>query len=109
VKKIAPAIAAGNTFVFKASEKSPLGAIALGHYIKEAGFPPGVINIVSGGGTTGSLIASHMNIGKVSFTGSIASGRKVQNAATNSNLKRVTLERKLTAFQVVLIALTTPT
>lgn len=94
VKKIAPAIAAGNTFVFKASEKSPLGAIALGEYIKEAGFPPGVINIVSGGGATGSLLAAHMKIGKISFTGSIASGRKVQDAATKSNLKRVTLERK---------------
>ena len=47
VKKIAPAIAAGNTFVFKASEKSPLGAIKLGELIKEAGFPPGVINIGS--------------------------------------------------------------
>jgi aldehyde dehydrogenase (NAD+) len=45
VKKIAPAIAAGNTMVFKASEKSPLGAIALGELVKEAGFPPGVINI----------------------------------------------------------------
>ena len=94
VKKIAPAIAAGNTFVFKASEKSPLGAIALGECIKEAGFPPGVINIVSGGGITGSLLAAHMNVGKISFTGSIASGRKVQDAATKSNLKRVTLECK---------------
>jgi aldehyde dehydrogenase (NAD+) len=99
VKKIAPAIAAGNTFVFKASEKSPLGAIALGGYIKEAGFPPGVINIVSGGGATGQLIASHMKIGKVSFTGSIASGRKVQDAATKSNLKRVTLEREFAFSQ----------
>ena len=80
--------------VFKASEKSPLGAIALGEYIKEAGFPPGVINIVSGGGKTGSLLAAHMKIYKISFTGSIASGRKVQDAATKSNLKAVTLERK---------------
>ena len=92
VKKIAPAVAAGNTFVFKASEKSPLGAIALGEYITEAGFPPGVINIVSGGGTTGALLSSHMRIGKISFTGSIGSGRKVQDAATKSNLKVVTLE-----------------
>ena len=94
VKKIAPAVAAGNTFVFKASEKSPLGAIALGHYIKEAGFPPGVINVVSGGGKTGALLAAHMKIGKISFTGSIGSGRKVQDAATKSNLKVVTLERE---------------
>lgn len=94
VKKIAPAVAAGNTIVFKASEKSPLGAIALGEYIKEAGFPPGVINIVSGAGLTGSLLASHMKIYKISFTGSIGSGRKVQDAATKSNLKVVTLERE---------------
>jgi aldehyde dehydrogenase (NAD+) len=92
VKKIAPAIAAGNTFVFKASEKSPLGAIALGDYIKKAGFPPGVINIVSGAGKTGGLLAAHMKIYKISFTGSTASGRKVQDAATKSNLKAVTLE-----------------
>ena len=80
--------------VFKASEKSPLGAIALGEYIKEAGFPPGVINIVSGAGKTGSLMAAHMKIGKISFTGSIGSGRKVADAANKSNLKVVTLERK---------------
>ena len=59
--------------------------------MKEAGFPPGVINILSGDGVTGSLLASHMNIWKISFTGSTASGRKVQDAATKSNLKVVTL------------------
>lgn len=92
MKKLAAAVAAGNTFIFKASEKSPLGAIALGNYIKEAGFPAGVINIISGAGLTGSLIASHMNIWKISFTGSTASGRAVLAAATKSNLKIVTLE-----------------
>ena len=92
VKKIAPAIAAGNTFVFKASEKSPLGALALGELVKEAGFPPGVINIISGDGITGALLSAHMNIWKISFTGSIASGRKVQDLANKSNLKKVTLE-----------------
>ena len=84
--------AGGNTFVFKASEKSPLGAIAQGELMKEAGFPPGVINIVSGAGKTGALLASHMKIYKISFTGSIASGRKVADAANKSNLKPVTLE-----------------
>ncbi|KAF9894344.1 hypothetical protein FE257_007847 [Aspergillus nanangensis] len=92
VKKVAAAVTAGNTFIIKASEKSPLGAIALGKYIQDAGFPPGVINIVSGDGLTGSLLASHMDIWKISFTGSTASGRKVQDAATKSNLKVVTLE-----------------
>jgi aldehyde dehydrogenase (NAD+) len=90
--KIAPAVAAGNTIIFKASEKSPLGALALGDLVKEAGFPPGVINFVTGAGKTGDLLASHMGIAKVSFTGSVATGRKVQEAALKSNMKRVTLE-----------------
>lgn len=60
--------------------------------MKEAGFPPGVINILSGDGLTGALLAGHMNVWKISFTGSTASGRKVQDAATKSNLKVVTLE-----------------
>lgn len=90
--QIAPAVAAGNTFIHKTSEKSPLSALLLGPIIKEAGFPPGVINLLSGAGTTGSLLASHMGIGKICFTGSIGAGRKVQVAAAQSNLKHVTLE-----------------
>lgn len=90
--KVAPALAAGNTFIFKPSEKSPLGALALGDLIASAGFPPGTINIVTGGGETGALLASHMLIRKISFTGSPGAGRKVQQAATASNLKSVTLE-----------------
>ena len=58
----------------------------------EAGFPPGVINFISGGRDTGQLLASHMGIDKISFTGSAAAGRKVQEAAAKSNLKLVTLE-----------------
>jgi aldehyde dehydrogenase (NAD+) len=58
----------------------------------EAGFPPGVINFISGGRNTGHLLASHMGIDKISFTGSATAGRKVQEAAAKSNLKRVTLE-----------------
>ncbi|KAK6376120.1 hypothetical protein LTS17_007371 [Exophiala oligosperma] len=90
--KVAPALAAGNTFIFKPSEKSPLASLALGDLITSAGFPPGTINIITGGGETGALLASHMNIRKISFTGSSAAGRKVQQAATASNLKSVTLE-----------------
>lgn len=90
--KAMPAIAAGNTFIFKSSEKSPLGSLAFGELVKKAGFPPGVINIISGPGSTGELLASHMGIKKISYTGSVNAGRKVQVAATNSNLKRVTLE-----------------
>jgi aldehyde dehydrogenase (NAD+) len=60
--------------------------------IKEAGFPPGVINLLSGAGKTGALLASHMKIDKICFTGSMGAGRKVQVAAAQSNLKHVTLE-----------------
>ncbi|CAN9418214.1 unnamed protein product [Alternaria alternata] len=90
--KIAPAVAAGNTFVFKASEKSPLGALYLGQLFREAGFPPGVVNMVSGGPTTGALLASHMGVAKIAYTGSVSGGRAVQLAAAKSNLKPVTLE-----------------
>ncbi|RYO32723.1 putative aldehyde dehydrogenase-like protein [Alternaria arborescens] len=90
--KIAPAVAAGNTFVFKASEKSPLGALYLGQLFREAGFPPGVVNMVSGGPATGALLASHMGIAKIAYTGSVSGGRAVQLAAAKSNLKPVTLE-----------------
>ncbi|KAI9743705.1 MAG: hypothetical protein M1818_003021 [Claussenomyces sp. TS43310] len=90
--KSAPALACGNTMIIKASEKSPLGTLAIGYLIKEAGFPPGVFQIVNGGGLTGALLAAHMNVAKISFTGSIGTGKKIQEAATKSNLKRVTLE-----------------
>ncbi|OAL44487.1 aldehyde dehydrogenase [Pyrenochaeta sp. DS3sAY3a] len=90
--KIAPAVAAGNTFIFKSSEKSPLGALALGPLFVEAGFPPGVVQFLSGAGDAGAALASHHRIAKISFTGSGAVGRKIQDAATKSNLKRVTLE-----------------
>ena len=90
--KIAPAVAAGNTFIFKSSEKSPLGALQIGEMIVKAGFPPGVINILNGDGKTGALLASHVDIGRLSFTGSVETGKKIQVAATQSNLKRVTLE-----------------
>lgn len=90
--KIAPALAAGNTFVFKSSEKAPFAPLAVAHLYKEAGFPPGVVNLISGAGSTGALLAAHMDIDKISFTGSGLTGRKVQDAAAKSNLKKVTLE-----------------
>jgi aldehyde dehydrogenase (NAD+) len=58
-----------NCFILKPSEKTPFSSLALGTLIKEAGFPPGVFQILSGDGSTGALIASHMRIRKVSFTG----------------------------------------
>ncbi|RDI79814.1 hypothetical protein Vi05172_g10184 [Venturia inaequalis] len=90
--KAAPALATGNVFILKPSEKTPLASLALGPLIIEAGFPPGVFQIVSGDGSTGALLASHMFVRKVSFTGSIPTGKKVQELAAKSNLKRVTLE-----------------
>ncbi|KAF2430453.1 aldehyde dehydrogenase [Tothia fuscella] len=90
--KAAPALATGNCFILKPSEKTPFGSLALGELIKEAGFPPGVFQVLSGDGSTGALLASHMRIRKVSFTGSIATGKKIQEMAAKSNLKRVTLE-----------------
>ena len=90
--KMAPATAAGNTFVLKTSEKSPLGAAAYGDLINEAGFPPGVINIVTGAGPVGSMLASHMDVAKIAFTGSAPAGRAVMAAAAKSNLKIVSLE-----------------
>src|SRR4051812_49092314 len=90
--KAAPSLAAGNVFILKPSEKTPFAALALGPLIKEAGFPPGVFQVLSGDGSTGALLASHMRVRKVSFTGSVATGKKIQEMAAKSNLKRVTLE-----------------
>ncbi|CAG5115485.1 unnamed protein product [Candidula unifasciata] len=91
--KLAPALACGNTVVLKPSEVTPLSALHCGQLFKEAGFPPGVVNIVPGyGDTAGKAIASHMDIDKVAFTGSTLTGRKVMRAAAESNLKRVSLE-----------------
>jgi aldehyde dehydrogenase (NAD+) len=76
----------------KSSEKSPLSALFLGNLVEEAGFPPGVLQFISGDGKVGSLLASHMKIDKISFTGSTSTGKIVQRLALNSNMKRCTLE-----------------
>ncbi|KAL9088469.1 MAG: hypothetical protein Q9165_006193 [Trypethelium subeluteriae] len=91
--KIGPAIACGNTVVIKTAEQTPLSGLYAAQLVKEAGFPPGVINVISGfGKTAGAAIASHMNIDKVAFTGSTVTGRSILKAAAGSNLKKVTLE-----------------
>ncbi|KAJ7266427.1 aldehyde dehydrogenase domain-containing protein [Mycena haematopus] len=91
--KVGPALATGNTIVLKPSEFTPLTAIRMCSIIKEAGFPPGVVNVVSGyGNTVGQAISEHMHISKVAFTGSTLVGRKIMAAAAASNLKNVTLE-----------------
>uniref|UniRef100_A0A8C5CM65 Aldehyde dehydrogenase 1 family, member A2 n=1 Tax=Gadus morhua TaxID=8049 RepID=A0A8C5CM65_GADMO len=91
--KLGPALAAGNAVVLKPAEQTPLTCLYLGALVREAGFPPGVVNILPGfGPTAGSAIASHMGIDKVAFTGSTEVGKLIQEAAGRSNLKRVTLE-----------------
>ncbi|MBN3297801.1 AL1A1 dehydrogenase, partial [Amia calva] len=93
VWKIAPALCCGNTVVLKPAEQTPLTALYMGALIKEAGFPQGVVNIIPGfGPTAGAVIANHMEIDKVAFTGSTEVGKLIKKAAGNSNLKRVTLE-----------------
>jgi len=91
--KLAPALAAGNTLILKTAEQTPLSALRVGELILEAGFPPGVVNILSGyGPTAGAAIARHPDIDKVAFTGSTEVGHLIMEAAAKSNLKRVTLE-----------------
>lgn len=91
--KIGPALATGNTIVMKTAEQTPLSALVFANLIKEAGFPPGVVNILSGfGKIAGAAISAHMDIDKVAFTGSTVVGRQIMKAAANSNLKKVTLE-----------------
>ncbi|KAF5636954.1 aldehyde dehydrogenase [Fusarium sp. NRRL 25303] len=90
--KAAPALATGNVFILKPSEKTPFMAAELGKLVLEAGFPPGVFQVLTGDGSTGAALASHMRVAKVSFTGSIPTGKMVQVLAAQSNLKRVTLE-----------------
>lgn len=91
--KISPALATGNTVILKPSENTPLTALRCCEFVNEAGFPPGVLNIVNGyGPTVGQAISEHMKIEKVAFTGSTLVGRKVMEAASKTNLKTVTLE-----------------
>ncbi|KAJ5297265.1 uncharacterized protein N7443_008158 [Penicillium atrosanguineum] len=90
--KATPCLATGNTLIMKSSERTPLSTLYLGKLANEAGFPPGVFNIISGGALAGSLLAKHMDIDQVSFTGSAFIGKQIAQAALRSNLKRVALE-----------------
>jgi aldehyde dehydrogenase (NAD+) len=91
--KLGPALAAGCTIVLKPAEQTPLSALRVAELAMEAGFPPGVINVVPGfGETAGAAISEHMDVDKVAFTGSTEVGKLIMKAAANSNLKRVTLE-----------------
>jgi len=90
--KIAPALCAGCTVVLKPAEETPLTALAFAQSFAQAAVPPGVINIVTGRGTTtGSAMTADPGVDKIAFTGSVAAGRDVMRAAAKT-LKRVTLE-----------------
>ncbi|HTS29086.1 MAG TPA: aldehyde dehydrogenase family protein [Bryobacteraceae bacterium] len=91
--KIAPALACGCSVVLKPSELTPLNALRLAEIAVEAGLPEGVLNVVTGyGGTTGESLALHEDVDKISFTGSIPTARKLLQASSVSNLKRLSLE-----------------
>lgn len=92
VCKVAPALATGCTMILKPSEVSPLSAYLFAEMIDEAGFPPGVFNLINGcGDTVGTALAEHPDIDMISFTGSTKAGVSVAKAAANS-VKRVTQE-----------------
>ncbi|XP_046390030.1 4-trimethylaminobutyraldehyde dehydrogenase A-like isoform X2 [Ischnura elegans] len=89
--KVAPALACGNTFVYKPSPLTPMTALALADILIEVGVPKGSYNVIQGDGETGSLLCHHPDVAKVSFTGSVLTGSKVMAAAA-AGIKKVTLE-----------------
>ena len=89
--KIAPAIAMGNTIVFKAAEQTPLTAMFFAQLCEEAGLPPGVINMINGDGAIGAELAAHIGVDKVAFTGSTAVGRSIRQSTAGQG-KKLTLE-----------------
>ncbi|MFI5066969.1 MAG: aldehyde dehydrogenase family protein, partial [Streptosporangiales bacterium] len=90
--KLGPALAAGNTVVLKPAEQTPLAALRLAQLVEEAGFPPGVVNVVPGfGPSAGAPLAAHPDVGKITFTGETETGRKIMDAARGS-MKRLSLE-----------------
>jgi aldehyde dehydrogenase (NAD+) len=98
--KIAPALACGNTVVLKPAESTPLTALAFAEICADAGLPPGVVNIVTGDGLAGQLVAGHPGIDKVAFTGSPEVGKEIAKSAALWG-KRLTLELGGTAANIV--------
>jgi len=90
--KLAPALACGNCCILKPAQQTPLSAIYLAERVREAGFPSGMVQVLTGDGETGALLSHHHDINKVSFTGSTAVGKKILAASAASNLKKVSLE-----------------
>jgi acyl-CoA reductase-like NAD-dependent aldehyde dehydrogenase len=89
--KLGPALAAGCTVVLKPAEQTPLSALRIGELALQAGFPPGVLNVLTGDGSTGAALVDHPDVEKIAFTGSTAVGREI-GAKAGRALKRVTLE-----------------
>ena len=89
--KIAPALAMGNTIVFKAAEQTPITAMYFAHLCQQAGIPSGVINMVNGDGVVGAALAAHEGIDKVAFTGSTAVGQSIRKSTAGQG-KKLTLE-----------------
>jgi acyl-CoA reductase-like NAD-dependent aldehyde dehydrogenase len=89
--KLGPALAAGCTVVLKPAEQTPLSALRIGELALEVGFPPGVLNVLTGDGETGAALVDHPDVDKIAFTGSTAVGREI-GAKAGGALKRVTLE-----------------
>ncbi|SAM02428.1 hypothetical protein [Absidia glauca] len=100
--KLAPALAAGNTVVLKTSEVTPLAMLKVAALMVEAGFPAGVVNIITGEGhVTGSYLSSHPGIQKLAFTGSTHTGRHIMEKAVKSNIKKVQLQLSGKSSQIV--------
>ncbi|KAK5090487.1 mitochondrial aldehyde dehydrogenase [Lithohypha guttulata] len=90
--KLGPALACGNTVVLKPAEQTPLSILFAAQFISEAGFPPGVINIINGyGKEAGHALVSHLDVDKIAFTGSTATGKAIMKTAS-VNMKNITLE-----------------
>ncbi len=89
--KRGPALACGNTVVLKPAEQTPLTALRFGELALEAGLPPGVLNIITGGPETGATLVKHPGVDKVAFTGSTSVGKEIMRSSADT-LKRVTLE-----------------
>jgi acyl-CoA reductase-like NAD-dependent aldehyde dehydrogenase len=90
--KVAPALAAGNTVIVKPASQTPLTALALADIARELGVPPGVINVVTGpGSTVGRMLVEHPGIDKIAFTGDTTTGRAIMKGSAET-LKRITLE-----------------
>ncbi|MGH9314682.1 MAG: aldehyde dehydrogenase family protein, partial [Vicinamibacterales bacterium] len=90
--KVAPALACGNTVVLKPASQTPLTAIALGEIASEVGFPPGVLNVITGpGSSVGQAIVEHPGIDKIAFTGDTSTGKQIMRSSAET-LKKITLE-----------------